>query len=311
VFSARVSTPCLVYDRWTHLVRASYGKRELQSSGLAINVSDFQYTGLVEPDRRVRLQYQFGATRTDDESTDLQTDRIRNDVDVTYFHDYGRVVGGFGYETNDDDRSVTSYKSWRAGTVFRYGGVLTAKLDFASRNKTDEEEVTLLKDMESTRFRARLEAEPMEGVMVGASWAQRERDLPDVDVKIDGETVGAFGRYALDGWGALSGDYRFSDDDYDDRAGTFATESHIVTGRVELDRIPGLRLASGVTYMDIGEDLDIEKSMVFVEGAYTVLEDYRLEVSYNAYNYDDYIVVDRYYTANVVRISVAYDLHGK
>ncbi len=42
---------------------------------------------------------------------------------------------------------------------------------------------------------------------------------------------------------------------------------------------------------------------------YTVLDDLHVEVKYNVYNYDDYMILNRYYTANVVWFNVAYDLH--
>ena len=51
----------------------------------------------------------------------------------------------------------------------------------------------------------------------------------------------------------------------------------------------------------------IEKSIPSFEARYTVLEDYSVELKYNIYNYDDYILWDRYYTANIVWINVAYD----
>jgi hypothetical protein len=69
-----------------------------------------------------------------------------------------------------------------------------------------------------------------------------------------------------------------------------------------------LNVASGVTYLDIGRDLDIEKTIVFVESALKLFDRYHLEVKYNVYNYDDYILLDRYYTANVVRVDFGYDL---
>jgi hypothetical protein len=68
-----------------------------------------------------------------------------------------------------------------------------------------------------------------------------------------------------------------------------------------------LRLAGGATYMKIRENLDIEKSMAFVEGDYALPRGYHLEIKYNVYNYDDYILLSRYYTANVVRINLGYD----
>jgi hypothetical protein len=144
---------------------------------------------------------------------------------------------------------------------------------------------------------------------VGGGYSKRERELPDIGVEVDGEVASAFGRYEYKGWGSLSADYSYTTDAYKDLAGGFDASSHIVTGRAEFARIRNLRLAGGGTYLDIGKDLDIEKSMFFVEGAYRVLRDYRLEVRYNMFNYDDYILLNRYYTANVVRINLAYDLH--
>ena len=188
---------------------------------------------------------------------------------------------------------------------------MNAKVDYASRVKKDQEELTLLKDVEASQIRAKLQVQPRDGVVLGGGYSKRERELPDLGVSVDGEVASAFGRYDYKGWGALSGDYSFSTDDYRDLAGGFHTESQFVTGRVEFERIKDLRLAGGVTYMDIGKDLDIEKSIVFLEGTYTLLNDYHLEVKYNAYNYDDYVLLDRYYTANVLRINVGYDLHLK
>jgi hypothetical protein len=83
----------------------------------------------------------------------------------------------------------------------------------------------------------------------------------------------------------------------------------VVTGRISIDRIKGVHLGGGVTYMDIRGDLKIEKSIIFAEGRWTPFANYHLEVKYNVFNYDDYVVLNRYYTANVVRVNLAYDLH--
>ena len=39
-----------------------------------------------------------------------------------------------------------------------------------------------------------------------------------------------------------------------------------------------------------------------------VARDYFVQVKYNVYNYDDYLLLDRYYTANVVWLNVGYKL---
>jgi hypothetical protein len=149
----------------------------------------------------------------------------------------------------------------------------------------------------------------VKGLAVGGSVNVHERQYPDIDVESEGESWGARGRYMHDVWGGVSVDYVFSDEQYLDRVADFAANSHIVTGRIDVARLQPLRLAGGITYMDIGKDMDIEKSILFVEAEYAFLNDLHVEVKYNVYNYDDYILLDRYYTANVVWLNVAYDLH--
>jgi hypothetical protein len=152
VVSARAYAPCFFYDKWLHMVRGAYGKRELTNGDLDYELTNFQYTGVVKPIDRFQLRYNFDANRIDNKSTELRTDRIQNNADATYFHEYGRVAAGYGYETNDDDRSLTSYSSWRAGLTLRYRHWVKAKAYFAGRIKKDDEELTLLKDVEASRF---------------------------------------------------------------------------------------------------------------------------------------------------------------
>ena len=99
------------------------------------------------------------------------------------------------------------------------------------------------------------------------------------------------------------------DEEYNNYYGDFKTETHAVTGRVDFDYVKNLLLRAGVTYLDVNKDLDIEKSILSFEGMYTVADDYHLEIKYNVYNYDDFVILDRYYTANVVWVNVAWDLH--
>jgi hypothetical protein len=288
------------------MLRAAYGRQELTNSDLDYTLSSFQYVGVARPHDRYRFKYNFYSGRIDNESTALKTDNIRNDFDLTYYHRYGQVFGGYGHTINDDDRSLTSYDIWRLGTSFRYRPWLRGKLSYASRNKSDREQVTLLKDIEDSRFRASLQLQPIEAVTVGASYADREREFPLIEVEAESRTINTFCRIGRPDWGSFEADYTYSRDEYADRLAPFDTESHIVSGRVNLDYIPRLRLSGGVTYLDIGKDLDIEKSILSFEGRYSLLDDYQISVKYNIYNYDDYVLLDRYYTANVVWVNFGY-----
>jgi hypothetical protein len=308
LIAARLYAPLPFYAKWTNLIRGSYGTRRLTDGDVEYTLSGFQYTAVVQPRDAYELRYAFDASRVDDHAADLVTDRIQNDLDATWFHRYGRVNAGYGYEMNDDDRSLTTYHSWHAGATLRPDRRLTARVDYASRVKNDQEDLTLLKDTEASRVRAKLEIRPLERLTLGGDYTKRERDLPDIGVSVDGEVSGALARYELPGWGALSADFSHATDRYVDRVAGFDTRSDILTGRVETGRIRNLRLAGGITYLDIGGDLDIEKSIVSAEAGLTLAGRYHLDVKYDCFNFDDYILIDRYYTANVVRVDLGYDL---
>ncbi len=307
VLSARLRTPCYFTDKITHMLRAAYGRRELSNLDTHYTLQNFQYTGVALPVRQVQLKYNFYASRVDDKSTNLKTDNFRNNFDVAYLNHRGTVYGGYGYEMNDDDRSLTSYNTYRIGGSVQGPKKLTGKVEYASRTKKDTEELTLLKDIEMATFTAKLQGSPANGLTLGASYKNREREYPDIGVESEGSVANTYGSYSYGGWGSVGVEYTWSLDAYDNRIDGFDAESNALTSRVYLERVKGLRLGGGVTYLKVVRDLDIEKSILFFEGEYTLRDSYHLELKYNIYNYDDYILLDRYYTANIVWINVGYD----
>ena len=309
VVSARLYMPCAFTSKLTHLLRAAYGTSRLSGRDLDVTLASFQYTGVLQPVDALQVRYAFESARTDAHATRLRTDRIQNSLDASWIHRFGQLSGGYAYETNDDDRSLTSYNTWRGGAILHAGKVVDAKFDVTSRVKKDQEELTLLKDLDASQLRARLQVRPYEPLTLGAGYARRERDFTDLHVDLKGDVLNTFAHWTLPGWGELSGDFSASRDDGRDLSGGFHTRSRIVTARLDVERIRNVRLAGGVTWLDYRRDLDQEKSLGFAEGVFTLRDAYHLEVRYNVYNFDDYIQLSRYYTANVLRIDLAYDFH--
>jgi hypothetical protein len=308
VVAARLYAPMPFWQKWNNFLRGSYGTRELSEGGLEYTMSSFQYTAVLQPVDAYEFRYALDLSRVEDAVEDNQTDRVQNDFDLTWFHRYGRVNAGYGYEMNDDDRTLTDYHVWRAGMTFRPVRQFTTRFDYTGRVKRDQEELTLLKDVYSLKSRAKVDYQPTERFTLSGDYTRRERELPDIGVSMNGGVAGAQVRFDIPKWGALSADYSHAIDEYVDRIAGFETESDIVTARAEVSRIRNLTLAGGVTYMDIGRDLDIEKSLFFVQGDLKFAGRFHLGAKYNCFNYDDYILLDRYYTANVVRVDLGYDL---
>jgi hypothetical protein len=306
MISARIFSPCLLTDKITHSMRGAYGKQEMSDLDLRYTLGNFQYMGEVRPDKRFKLGYTFFASRVDDEVTEIKTDNIRNSFDGEYRHPYGSLFGGYSYETNDDDRTLTTYNVYRAGATIRYSDEVDARIRYTNRTKDDEEKRTLLQESETQSFLASISFKPIEGLKVGGRYMDRNRDLPDIEVEIDGRTYNVFAGYSFRDWGSLRTDYTYAKNKYDDRIGSFETLNHTITSRVQIDYIENLALSAGLAYIDIGKDLDIEKSTLFFEAQYTHLDRYHIEIKYDVYNFDDYVLVDRYYTANVLWVNIGY-----
>jgi hypothetical protein len=305
MFTARLYGAAYLWpDRLTHLLRGAWGTQELSETGLSFDLASFQYTGVLRPHRSLQFKYNFYASRIDDKGTRLETDNIRNNFVLTYYHNYGQFYGGYGYETNDDDLTLTSYQTYLFGVSYRYEKKLRAQLEIGDRHKDDQGKTTLLEDIQTNRLLASLRYRILDDLYLGGKLTYRRRNFQAINVESEGELYNAYGGYEYPGWGSLVADYSYSIDNYKDIGSRFDVNTHIATARLQIDRIDNLVLVGGATYLDIGQDLNIEKSILFFEGKLTFGKDFFVEAKYNVYNYDDYLVMNRYYTANAVWINV-------
>jgi hypothetical protein len=167
-----------------------------------------------------------------------------------------------------------------------------------------------LRDTEYARAEAKIDARPLANLTIGGRVAERTRKMPDVSAEAEGLAASAYGsyryQYSADIATTLGVDYRYADDDYDNAASEYHVTSQFVTGRIEIDLYQRITGTAAVHYVEVGEDMDIEKSILSFEVAYAFWRTFDAKVKYNVYNYDDFLVTDRYYTANIVWIDFGY-----
>lgn len=295
-------------DRLSHFVRASYGVQELDAFRIENQHSDVQYLGMLRIVPALRFQYRFYGGRMKEGSTGQEILNLRNDFDLTWYNRIGSLYGGYGYVTNDSYRDLTTYNVWRVGGSATIVRGTKLKASYASSTKDDQNQRTLLRNIDDQRITASLQSKLTRALTLGVSFADRQREYPMIDVKVVGQRYGAFGRLAQAGKGAIQVDYTYSDDDYQDRVAGFRADNSAVSGRLDIESIENLRLSAGVTYLNVGKDLDIEKSILTFSGQYDFLDKYFVEAKYNVYNSDDFVLVDQYYTANVVWLNFGYRL---
>lgn len=314
IVSANLQVPHLVVQQLTHVVRGAIGRSELPYSGLGFDLKNIQYTGLLDATRWSRLKYRFYASSIDDEATRMRTDNYIHDMDVNVRWRRALASAGYGWEALDDDHAVTTSRTWRGAiSVSAPENKVSGRVAYSARNTDDEEATTLIKDREFARLDVRLDARPRPTFSMGGRLANRDRRMPDIATEASGWTATAYGTWRYEHFGDtgviagdLGADYTYADDDYHTTVGHEQVVSHAATARVNVtyhDRIDG---TASITYFSASEDLDIRKSIVSVGLGYKFANGFSTDARYNAYNYDDYLVVARYYTANVVWLDVGY-----
>ena len=314
VVSANLQLPHLLVQRLTNIVRGAVGRSELPYSGLGFDLKNIQYTGLLDATRWSRIKYRFYASSIDDEATRMRTDNFIHDVDVSARWRRALASAGYGWEALDDDHAITTSQTWRGAlSLSTAENKVSGRVAYSARNTDDEEATTLIKDREFARLDVRLDARPKPAFSLGGRVANRDRTMPDISSEANGWTGTAYTTWRYEHFGDkgviagdLGADYTYADDDFDTTTGHEQVISHAATARLNITFHDRIDTQASVTYFKAGEDLDIRKSIVSVGLGYHFKNGFSADARYNAYNYDDYLVLARYYTANVVWLNVGY-----
>jgi hypothetical protein len=314
VVSAILQVPHLVIPRLTNIVRGAIGRSELPYSGLGFDLKNIQYTGLLDATRMLRLKYRFYGSSIDDEATRMRTDNFIHDVDVSARWHRALASAGYGWEALDDDHAVTTSQTWRGAlSLSTAENKVSGRVAYSARNTDDEESTTLIKDTELARLDVRLDARPKPTVSIGGRVANRDRRMPDIASEANGWTGTAYATWRYEHFGDkgvvagdVGADYTYADDDYDLTTGHEQVTSNAATARVNVTYHDRIDARASVTYFEAGHDLDIHKSILSFGAGYKFAKGFSADAQYNAYNYDDYLVIARYYTANVVWLNVGY-----
>jgi len=312
--SANFHVPGYYIKNLTHVLRGAVGRSEIRESGLGFDLVNFQYTGVWRALDWLRLRYRFFGSEVEDEATTLTTDNLQNDIDGTFSYRIASMTLGYGWEALDDDRSVTTTHKFRGALSVRDPkNRVSGRVAYDGRDKNDAEDSTLLRDRENQRLDVRVDAKPFTPLTLGARFSDRERKYQDLGTEADGIEATAYAAWretAARDFVAVTEvgvEYTHADQHYDNFFGVENIVSNAVTGRVGLVLWKDLGVAGSFTYLEMEEDLDLEKSIISIGASYRFPRGILADVTYNVYNFDDYVLINRFYTANVVWFNVGYE----
>lgn len=282
-------------------------------------VTDLGWAGFkADLPHQMYLDYQFSFARTKQTGLDLETDNVMNGLTL------GKVWSGrgglrIGYENRiaDDLTDRTESNGFVFGGWFSHKRRLTVRALISLRDQNVADGMTLVGDRNVTRHRVSVRYNHPEHGRLELQWVGRVSKHDPAPIMRDDPSRVDFGsRVHYNGLTAtatiIARDYGTATVSHTYYLGKYENNSdmtdyefsdHIFRTVLRPKPYHGLQLNGSGTYYRSRRNQDIEKFKVGLAATY-MISGHLVGIEYDVFNFDDFIVSDHYYTANIVRIFV-------
>jgi len=262
--------------------------------------------GLVNLPENFSVKYSFIFDRTSSDSDFVATDNLTHTLYLSHLWPrLAEVTVGYQNHINDDFEDEVS------GNSFYVGGWLkpAARFEFRGEFGISAEEVTegsrLLGDEDRTRFRLSAKYRNPDYGALRLKLEGKHRKNDQLGTEADFIRMGTDVDLSPCPYSQFSGGYSYSTGDYQNVEEEFEFTDHVLHGEVNSREYKGLTAGFGGLYYRSKRDLDVESFSLRFTGSYRLMQVYRIEAIYNVHNFDDFLVRDQYYTANIVEINLS------
>jgi hypothetical protein len=275
-------------------------------------VSDRAWGGVVASLKSgLFARYNLVFDRSASDSDLVQTDNLANAFYVGYIkRGQGGATVGYQRDVNDDYNAEVNANTFYFSGWLKPMPHLEFKGEVGSRSETVDDGSRLVGDEDRVRLRVSGKYRvPMKGA-VSLRFDVRNRKNDQLNSEVDFDRIIADANYIYPGYGMLSVGYSFATGEYQNQTDEpgFDFDEHQLYGEVETEEYENVTAGFGAIYYRSREDIDVESFTLRFSAEYRFLEDYRFGVVYNVHNFDDFLVLDQYYTANIVEISISKDI---
>jgi len=258
------------------------------------------------------LRYSFifdRARRTGDLSA---TDNIANALYVgKTWKGQGGLMLGYRYTLQDDVVDEITGNGYYVSGWARPVAKLMLKAGYGSEKSEVQAGRTLTGDADYTREWGSVKYETPYGP-VRVKVENKNRDNDDIGSEVDFIRVATDMSMRLDRYGEMRGSYAYHTGEYENSAGTFEYNGHVLSGDLMTESYRGAQGGLSGTYYRAKQDVDVESFRVGLTARYTFESGLGMQAIYTAYNFDNLAdsspVYTEYLTTNVVEFSLSYEL---
>lgn len=255
------------------------------------------------------LDGRFLFSRTKHEELGRETDNVVSTASVgRTWPRYGGVRLGYENRIADDLIDRTMANGLMASGWVKVNEKISARGRFSTRMKAVKTGATLLGDEDITRYQVSARYQDTLYGDLSLQYQGRVRTNDDIDTRVEYSAVTAALNTHRARYGTLAVTYSYNLGRFENRsapsADAFEFSDHVVTGTIQSIPWRHVQGRFGGTYYRSRRDRDVEKFGLVFGVRYDLPSDVHIDATYQAVNYDDFLVNDRYYTGNIVTMNV-------
>lgn len=255
------------------------------------------------------FRYFFMIDRTSSDSDYVATDNIVHAVYAGYTHkSRAGVTIGYQHDLNDKYFEEVQGSAFYASGWLKPIEKIELRAEYGSRAEEVKEGVRLIGNEDRNRYKVSGKYRHSDNVSFGLKYEGKIRKNDDLGSKTTINRAALDGSYQLAKYGVASVGYSYGKGTYENQTQTFEFADHLIYGDITSAEYHNLTAGFGGAYYRCRRNLDVESFNLRFSGEYRLLKVYRVEVTYNVHNFDDFLVRDQYYTANIVEINLIREL---
>lgn len=251
------------------------------------------------------VRYGFYFDRTSSDSDLVATDNLSQAVYVTrIWPNRAGVTLGYQHDINDDFEDA-----FKAHTGFFSGWLKPGKNwefrgEYGFRQEDVDDGGRLLgnEDRDRIQLSARYRDNDKGSAVIKFESKNRRND--QLGSKADFDRIAFDGTLKVKEYGRLTGGYALAEGTFDNDEQAFEFRDHLFHTDLATREFYHFTAGFGAVYYRSKGDLDTESFTVRFNLACNFIDDYLLEMVYNVHNFDNFLVWDEYYTANIVEINI-------
>lgn len=260
---------------------------------------------LADLPRHYQIRYHFIFDRTSSDGDYVATDNIAHAVYLSHlWPSLVRIVIGYQHAINDDFEDEVGANSYYISGWIKPHRALEFRAEYGLGEEGIKKGGRLIGDEDRTRLRLTGKYRHLKYGSLSLKFEDRIRENEDLDTRVDFTRLAADYSLALERYGILTAGYAVSNGDYTNHEEDFEFTGHTLYGDINMNEFHNLTPGFGLTYYRSKRGLDVESFILRFNLAFRFYDDYRIEIRYDVHNFDDFLYLDRYYTANIVEINL-------